>query len=130
MFFTLTVSKLLKDMVEEKENRMKETMKIMGLKPSIYYLSFFLVALFTFTFIAVLLTLLVANSFIPHTNRFLLFIYLYLFMLSEIGFIFLLSTFFNKAKLAAIIGPVSLFATVLPRYVFFGTNRYEARVWG
>ena len=39
---------------------------------------------------------------------------------------FLVSAFFSRAKLAAIIGPVILFASCLPRYIFFGTNRYEA----
>jgi hypothetical protein len=32
----------------------------------------------------------------------------------------------NSAKLAAIIGPLALFATILPRFIFFGSNRYEA----
>jgi hypothetical protein len=37
----------------------------------------------------------------------------------------LLSTIFSRAKLAAIVGPVALFVTVLPRYVFFNTAKYE-----
>ena len=37
-----------------------------------------------------------------------------------------------SAKLAAIIGPLALFATILPRFIFFGFNRYEAtsgKIW-
>ena len=35
-------------------------------------------------------------------------------------------TFFRFAQLAALVGPVILFAAILPRYIFYGTNRYEA----
>ena len=34
---------------------------------------------------------------------------------------FALSTLFNKAKVAAMVGPIAVFVTVLPRYIFFGT---------
>jgi len=41
------------------------------------------------------------------------------------SFGFFISAFFSRANLAAIVGPVALFVTLLPRWIFFGTNRYE-----
>ena len=53
----------------------------------------------------------------------LLYVSIYLF--SAVGFAFLLSVFFSNAVLAAVVGPIALFAAILPKYVFFGSNRYE-----
>ena len=39
---------------------------------------------------------------------------------------FLVSVFFSNSKLAAIVGPVALFLTILPKYIFFSTNANEA----
>jgi hypothetical protein len=121
------VSKLLKDIVEEKETRMRETMKIMGLRVWVLNLSWFLTATVMFFIIGVVMTWLMTRSFLSQSSPSLVFFYIMLFLMTEIAFVFLLSTFFSKAKLAAILGPVSLFGTVLPRYLFFGTNRYEAQ---
>lgn len=48
------------------------------------------------------------------------------------GFSFFVAAFFSRANLAAIVGPVGLFVTLLPRWIFFGTNRYEnvrSKMW-
>ncbi len=61
-----------------------------------------------------------------------LFIYILLFAYSTIGFAFFVAAFFSRANLAAIVGPVGLFVTLLPRWIFFGTNRYEnveSKMW-
>lgn len=97
----------------------------MGAKGWVLQLSWLLNALSTFIPLALGLTWLMSNSFLPASAPSLLFAYLMLFFLSEIAFVFLLSTIFSRAKLAAIVGPVALFVTVLPRYVFFSTAKYE-----
>ena len=63
-----------------------------------------------------------------HSSFFYLFIYILLFSFSVSGFAFFIAAFFSRANLAAIVGPVALFITLLPRWIFFGTNRYEATV--
>lgn len=65
------------------------------------------------------------NSFLVNSSPVLVFLYFFLFGLSEITFAFLISTFFSKAKLAAIVGPIALFITVLPKYLFFGFESTE-----
>ena len=44
--------------------------------------------------------------------------FFYLFMASQISFCFLVSTFFNRAKLASIVGPVCMLCLLMPAYVF------------
>ena len=46
--------------------------------------------------------------------------------MSEITLSFLIAVFFSNSKLAAIVGPVVLFISILPKYVFFGSNSNEA----
>lgn len=119
------VSKLIKAVVEEKESKMREVMKIMGLRSWAHQLSWLLTALALFLWIALSSSVLCTSSFLPNSDPRLVFLFLATFCLSEITFSFLIASFFSKAKLAAIIGPVCLFCSILPRYIFFGTNRYE-----
>jgi hypothetical protein len=78
-----------------------------------------------FVWIAVSSTYISVTSFFPTSNSFLVFMYFLLFCLSEIPFCFIISVFFNKAKIAAIVAPVALFAALLPRFIFINTNSYE-----
>jgi hypothetical protein len=77
-------------------------MKIMGLRPWVGYLSWFTTATGSFLIIAISCGWLMARTFVSRTAPSLLFLYLFLFFMTEIAFVFLLSTFFSKAKLAAI----------------------------
>jgi hypothetical protein len=122
------MSKLTKSIVEEKETKMRELMKIMGLKDWIHRFTWFITAFVLFFWIAVTSTLITSGSFLIKSDSFLLFLYFFLFTLSEITFAFLLSVFFSNSKLAAIVAPVLLFATILPRYSFYTTNNEEAVV--
>eukprot|EP00520_Triparma_pacifica_P008709 CAMPEP_0118657482 /NCGR_PEP_ID=MMETSP0785-20121206/14045_1 /TAXON_ID=91992 /ORGANISM="Bolidomonas pacifica, Strain CCMP 1866" /LENGTH=2195 /DNA_ID=CAMNT_0006550409 /DNA_START=65 /DNA_END=6648 /DNA_ORIENTATION=+ len=127
MGFLYPMSRLVKGVVEEKENRMKETMLILGVSPAIHWLSWVITAYISFTLIALMVTWVITNSFLPLTDSTLLFTYIWLFCASVIGFSFFVAAFFSRAKLAAIIGPVSLFASLMPRWIFYGSNRYEAQ---
>ncbi len=122
------MSKLTKSIVEEKETKMRELMKIMGLKDWIHRFTWFITAFILFFWIAITSTLITTGSFLTKSNSFLLFLYFFLFTLSEISFSFLLSVFFSNSKLAAIVAPVLLFATILPRYSFYTTNNEEVVV--
>jgi ATP-binding cassette subfamily A (ABC1) protein 3 len=119
------VSKLTKSIVEEKETRMRELMKIMGLHNWVYTMSWFLNGFILFFFIAVTATWLTTSSFLVSSNSFLIFLFFFFFCMSEINFAFLISVFFSNSKLAAIFGPVILFSTILPRYIFYTTNGNE-----
>ena len=119
------LSRLVKAMVEEKEARVKELQLMMGLRGLVFTLSWALTALITFTLTAVLITRVLTSSFIRFSSGSLVFLFIWLFLLSEIALAFLIAAFFSRAKLASIFAPVLLFATLLPKYIFFGTNRFE-----
>ena len=122
------VSRTVAKIVEEKETKMREVMKIMGLLDWAHQLSWFLTAFVLFLWIAVSTTYVCTTSFLRHSNSVLIFSYFFLFTLSETSFCLLLSVFFSNSKLASIAAPVLLFVTILPRYVFFNTNADELYV--
>lgn len=118
-------SRLIKSIVEEKETKMRELMMIMGLPQWVLRASWTITGFVGFTWLAFTQYVVCAASFWHRSNSFLLFLFLLLFALSEMTFALLLSVFFSKSKLAAIAGPVMLFASIMPRYIFINTTSNE-----
>lgn len=54
--------------------------------------------------------------------RSLLMVYFVLFSIAELCFGVMISTLFNSAKVAAIVGPLAHFAFTMPRYIFTRTG--------
>ena len=70
-----TVSRLIKLLVEEKEERMKETLKIMGLRAWVHFCGWIVSDFIIFTSIAVLVTLLLTISFVKLSSSILVFLW-------------------------------------------------------
>ena len=119
------LSRLVKSVVEEKELRMREVMKIMGLRDWAHQLGWFLSAFFLFFWIAISFTYITSKSFLLKSDSFLLFLFFFLLCMSEINFAFFVSVFFSNSKLASIVAPVALFGALMPRYAFTQTNSNE-----
>ena len=119
------VSRTVKGIVEEKELKLRELMKIMGLQAWIHQLSWFTSTFVLFLWVAITATFFSKISFAPKSNTSIVFAFYFLFALSEISFAFFISVFFSNSKLASIVSPVILFAAILPRYIFFTTNNNE-----
>eukprot|EP00898_Chlorokybus_atmophyticus_P008904 jgi/Chlat1/9014/Chrsp94S08294 len=117
---------LVRGIVEEKETRAKETMAIMGLKTWVFYSAWAATYVAIFMLATLAITLLVTFSFLPNSSPTLIFAFLFLYAISEIPFAFLVSTFFSKAKLAAIAAPMIHFISILPRYLFFRSASTQA----
>jgi ABC-type multidrug transport system fused ATPase/permease subunit len=126
MAFLYPVSRTIKTIVEEKELRLKETLYILGVRPWAHWLSWLLTSLILFAVITILVTWTLTANILTHSNPVYILVYITFFSTSTIGFCFVIAACFSRAKLAAIVGPMALFATLLPRFIFFGTNRYEA----
>eukprot|EP00903_Cladosiphon_okamuranus_P005738 g5694.t1 len=120
------LSRLVKGVVEEKESRVRETMRIMGLRVWCHELSWLITGAAVFTFIAMTVAALLSWTFLPLADGSLLLVYMISFSCSEVGMALLVASVFSKAKLASIAAPCVLFAGVLPRYIFYGSNRHEA----
>jgi ABC-type multidrug transport system fused ATPase/permease subunit len=130
--FLYPTSRTIKTMVEEKETRMKETLYILGVRPWAHWFSWLVTSVVVFAIISVLVTLTLTSDVLANSNPAYIFAFIGLFSAATIGFCFAIAACFSKAKLAAIVGPVALFATLLPRFIFFGSNRYEAipaKIW-
>jgi len=119
------LSRLVKDLVEEKESRMRETMAAMGMNLGINCLAWWLTATCLFTWLAAAMTFTAKLSFFPRSDTALVFAFFELLLVSEVSLSFLVAACFSQARLASIVGPVVLFMAALPRYVFFGSNRYD-----
>ncbi|RYG93692.1 ATP-binding cassette domain-containing protein, partial [archaeon] len=119
------MSKLAKSIVEEKELKMRELMKIMGLKDYIHRLSWFLASFVLFLWIAISSTIIITASFVKASNGLIIFIFYFLFCMTEINLSMLVSVFFSNSKLAAIAAPVVLFALSLPRFVYYSVDPTE-----
>jgi ABC-2 family transporter protein len=126
MAYLYPTSRLVKTVVEEKETRMRETLFILGLRGWAHWLSWFLTALLVFLTITITVTVSLTFTVLQYSDPTYIFAFVGLFSSATIGLCFTLSSLFSKAKLAAIMAPVVLFATILPRFIFFGFNRYEA----
>lgn len=115
-------SRLIKGIVEEKETKTKETMRIMGLKDWVFNGSWFITFFLQFFVTAVGLVILLHFTLFPNADPSLLGAFFICFFMSEITLGFLITVFFSRAKLAGILGPIILFAATMPRYAFFSKD--------
>lgn len=93
------ITYLLILIVGEKENKIKEGMKIMGLKDSVFWLSWFMIYGAFVLFLSIIsCVLLFTLRVFQNTNFFVIFILVVLYSLSIIMFGFMLTPFFDKAR--------------------------------
>uniref|UniRef100_A0A3Q2D7H1 P-type phospholipid transporter n=1 Tax=Cyprinodon variegatus TaxID=28743 RepID=A0A3Q2D7H1_CYPVA len=119
LFMTLawiySVAMIIKGVVYEKEARLKETMRIMGLSTGTLWLSWLISSLIPFLISAVLLiALLKWGDILPYSDPTVVFFFLMAFATATIMQCFLISTFFSKANLAAACGGLIYFSLYLP----------------
>ncbi|XP_029285305.1 LOW QUALITY PROTEIN: ATP-binding cassette sub-family A member 1 [Cottoperca gobio] len=119
LFMTLawiySVAMIIKGVVYEKEARLKETMKIMGLGTGTLWLSWFISSIVPFLLSAgFLIALLKWGDILPYSDPSVVFFFLTAFATATIMQCFLISTFFSKANLAAACGGLIYFGLYLP----------------
>ncbi|XP_061690398.1 phospholipid-transporting ATPase ABCA1-like isoform X3 [Syngnathoides biaculeatus] len=119
LFMTLawmfSVSIILKSVVYEKEARLKETMRIMGLDNGILWFSWFISSLIPLLISAGLLVLMLKKgNLLPYSDSGVVFLFLASFAVVTIMQCFLLSTAFARANLAAACGGIIYFTLYLP----------------
>uniref|UniRef100_A0A3B4USY8 P-type phospholipid transporter n=1 Tax=Seriola dumerili TaxID=41447 RepID=A0A3B4USY8_SERDU len=119
LFMTLawmySVAIILKSVVYEKEARLKETMRIMGLDNGILWFSWFISSLIPLLISAGLLVLLLKKgNLLPYSDPGVVFLFLGSFAVVTIMQCFLISTAFARANLAAACGGIIYFTLYLP----------------
>ncbi|KAJ1086296.1 hypothetical protein NDU88_006417 [Pleurodeles waltl] len=119
LFMTLawiySVAMIIKGVVREKETRLKETMKVMGLSRGMLWLSWFISSLIPFLISSLLLILILrVGDILPYSDPTVVFLFLSTFAVATIAQCFLISTFFSRANLASACGGIIYFSFYLP----------------
>ncbi|XP_075241054.1 phospholipid-transporting ATPase ABCA1-like isoform X2 [Convolutriloba macropyga] len=123
LFMTLawlfSVGMIVKGIVYEKETRLKEVMKVMGLGNTIHWISWFVtsfVILFSAGF--VLSFILKFGDVLAKSNVFVIMFVFFSYVIPTITFCFLISVFFSRANLASAVAGITFFVFYLP-YVLY-----------
>ncbi|XP_074850709.1 phospholipid-transporting ATPase ABCA1 isoform X1 [Carettochelys insculpta] len=119
LFMTLawiySVAVIIKGIVYEKEARLKETMRIMGLDNGILWFSWFISSLIPLLMSAGLLVLILkVGNLLPYSDPSVVFLFLSIFAVVTILQCFLISTLFSRANLATACGGIIYFTLYLP----------------
>uniref|UniRef100_A0A6Q2X4B5 P-type phospholipid transporter n=1 Tax=Esox lucius TaxID=8010 RepID=A0A6Q2X4B5_ESOLU len=110
-----SVSMIVKSIVLEKELRLKETLKAMGVTNGVIWYTWFIDSFIMMTASTALLTaIIMAGKVLNYSNPFVVFLFLLTFTTATIMQCFLLSVFFNKANLAAACSGIVYFTLYLP----------------
>ncbi|KAK0152457.1 ATP-binding cassette sub-family A member 1 [Merluccius polli] len=129
LFMTLawmySVAVIIKGVVYEKEARLKETMRIMGLDNGILWLSWFISSLGPLLVSAALLVVLLKmGNLLPYSDPGVIFLFLSCFAVVTIMQCFLISTVFSRANLAAACGGIIYFMHYLPYVLMVAWQDY------
>uniref|UniRef100_A0A4W6GA39 ATP binding cassette subfamily A member 3 n=1 Tax=Lates calcarifer TaxID=8187 RepID=A0A4W6GA39_LATCA len=121
--FTYTSLNIVRAVVQEKERKLKEYMRMMGLSNwlhwSAWFLMFFLFLSISVFFVTVLLCIQVSpnGAVLTYSDPTLVFVFLLVFTVATINFSFMISAFFSRANVAAAAGGFIYFMSYLP-YLF------------
>jgi ATP-binding cassette subfamily A (ABC1) protein 3 len=100
--FLAPIFKIVSMIVQDKENKTREGMKIMGLKDCAYWISFATYYFVILTVIALIISTLMVTVIFDKSNWFLIFIYFLEYGLAVLAFGFCMSTFFHRARIGSI----------------------------
>lgn len=120
--FVLVSLNVVKDIVHEKERKLKESMKMMGLNNWLHWTAWFTkYVIFLFITVLIMTILLVIKTdkgaVIDRSNPVIIFIFLMLYSISMVSYCFLISVFFSKANSGAAGGGIIYFFLYFP-YLF------------
>ncbi|CAF1095920.1 unnamed protein product [Adineta ricciae] len=124
-----TVSMNVKDIVHEKERRLKEIMRIMGLKDSVHWLTWFILCTTVMLLIALLLALLLKfGKLTQFSDLGILIVFFISYTFATITQCFLISVFFNRANLAACGAGIIYFLLYLPYTILINYDT-QVKTW-
>ncbi|XP_064616373.1 ATP-binding cassette sub-family A member 2-like [Liolophura sinensis] len=110
-----SVAMLVQSIVYEKEQRLKEVMKMMGLNNAVHWCAWFITSFLQMSITMATLTLMLHfGNIIQYSNPAIIFLTLEVFALATIWFSFLISVLYSKAKVAAACAGIVYFLTYVP----------------
>uniref|UniRef100_A0AAY4A5X7 P-type phospholipid transporter n=1 Tax=Denticeps clupeoides TaxID=299321 RepID=A0AAY4A5X7_9TELE len=115
-----SVAMIVKGIVQEKEARLKETVRMMGLRGSTYWLSWTVSSILPLSVSALLLTLILKfGKVLRYSDPSVIFVFLVVFCVATIMQCFFISVFFSRANLAAACGGLIYFVLYLPHVLCY-----------
>ncbi|RUS68635.1 hypothetical protein EGW08_023604, partial [Elysia chlorotica] len=128
--FAMMFTSLAVNIVAEKEKKIKEGMMMMGLRSSVFWLSWTLVYMVLISIASCLIiTIIVVSDFISQSNIFLLFLAFLLYGGSFVSLAFMITPFFNKAKSVTMVASLLYMSQVFLYLVISETrspNSYDS----
>ncbi|CAM9287239.1 unnamed protein product [Heterosigma akashiwo] len=112
---------MIKALVQEKELRLKEGMRMMGLSGPAHVLSWWCHFVIFFLALSILLSMVTAPLF-EYSDSSLIFWYFMWFFASCVSFAFFISSFFNKARTASILGTLGFLISLFPYFAVSGSS--------
>ncbi|XP_076818416.1 ATP-binding cassette sub-family A member 2-like isoform X1 [Clavelina lepadiformis] len=118
-----TVAMFVQHIVYEKERRLKEVMKIMGLSNGIHWLAWFISIFLQLEVTVTVIALLLKYGVLPHmdyggvlpkSNFLIIWLFFTVYAAATIMFCFLVSVLFSKAKVASACSGIIYFMSYLP----------------
>uniref|UniRef100_A0A182K217 ABC transporter domain-containing protein n=1 Tax=Anopheles christyi TaxID=43041 RepID=A0A182K217_9DIPT len=112
----------------EKEKQLKESMKVMGLNGWIHWTAWFVRTLTLLTISITIVTVLLSCNLTTNTNvaifqfsdRFLIWLFLFIYSITTIMLCFMISTFFSKANIASGMAGIVWFYSLTPFHLTYG----------
>lgn len=121
VFTSLTI---VRELVHEKERRLKESMKMMGLVNWVHWAAWF-TRCFLFLLISTIIITMIFQfgKILSHSDISVIFVFMLLYVICIISFCFCVSVFFTRAVWGAAAGGIVWFFTYVPYY--FLSQRYD-----
>ncbi len=96
-------------LVKEKESRIKESMRMMGMKDTSYWLSWYVYYTVITTLVCILAWSILLINCIEHSNILIILIWFFLYAQAIFGQVIFLSAFFESSKYSGLIGTLIYF---------------------
>ncbi|CAN0116974.1 unnamed protein product, partial [Discosporangium mesarthrocarpum] len=109
------VSNVISALVKEKELRIKEGLKMMGLTSVAHTASWVFHFFCTFFFISILMVA-ASSTLFENSDPGLVFFYFFLFFMATTAYCFFVSAFFSKARTASTLGTMAFFVALFPYF--------------
>lgn len=107
-----SVNRLITSVVHEREARLRDGMRMMGMHAGAFYASWIVTYLAIFAFVMGGVTCCIhVGQLLPHASPSMIYVYLMLFAASSIAFSLAITTFFKTAKTAATVGCVAYYTS-------------------
>ncbi|XP_066576495.1 phospholipid-transporting ATPase ABCA1 [Amia ocellicauda] len=118
--FVFSTCMIIKGLVQEKELRHKEVLRMVGVKNSVLWFAWFMDNFLVLLVPSALICLMVKfGKVLRYSDPSVLFVFLVVFCISTIMECFFISVFFSKANLAAACGGIIYFVLYLPHVLCF-----------